>query len=190
MSTLLEQYDQAVSEFDRRVQQVGGEQWSAPTPCEDWDVRALVAHLVDECRWAPYLLSGGTVAGAGDRFAGSPLGDDPKAAWRSASRDAREAFGADGALDRTVSLSYGETSARDYLWQMTVDAAVHAWDLARGIGADERLDPELVRRIHDESERDVEAFAASGLFAAPDGLLKITSDLVVRHSRRVAQQGR
>lgn len=167
MSTLLEQFSHAVAEFGSRVEQVGDDQWSAATPCREWDVRALVAHLVDECRWAPYLLSGGTVADAGDRFAGDPLGDDPKAAWRATSTASREAFSADGALDQTVSVSFGEISARDYLWQMTVDATVHAWDLARGIGADDRLDPELVRRIHTEAEKDVEALAQSGLFDPP-----------------------
>ena len=65
MSTLLEQYDHAMAEFDSRVTQIRDDQWSDPTPCTDWDVRALVAHLVDECRWVPYLIDGGTVAGPG-----------------------------------------------------------------------------------------------------------------------------
>jgi uncharacterized protein (TIGR03086 family) len=167
VSTLLEQFDHALSEFDRRVEKIGDDQWSAPTPCEDWDVRALVAHLVDECRWAPDLLSGGTVHDAGDRFVGDPLVDDPREAWRRASGEARRAFAAKGALDHTVVLSYGEASARDYIWEMTVDLAVHAWDLARGIGDDDRLDAELVRRIHTEAEKDVDALAESGLFGPP-----------------------
>jgi uncharacterized protein (TIGR03086 family) len=166
-STLLEQYDHALAGVDARIALVGDDQRSSPTPCRDWDVRALVAHLVNEVHWVPYLLDGGTVAAAGDRFTGDPIGDDPKAAWARGSRVAREAFHADGALDRTVWLSYGETSARDYLWEMTVDAAVHTWDLARGIGADDQLDPELVRRIHHETEKDVESLAASGLFDPP-----------------------
>lgn len=168
MSTLLEQYDHALTEFGSRVEQVGDDQWDNPTPCTDWDVRALVAHLVDEQRWAPYLLGGGTVEAAGDRFADDPLGGgDPKAAWREASAAARTAFAAEGALDQPVSVSSGETSARDYLWQMTVDAAVHAWDLARGIEVDDQLDHELVRRIHRESEKGADELAASGLFGAP-----------------------
>jgi uncharacterized protein (TIGR03086 family) len=166
-STLLEQYEHALAGLDARIALVGDEQWSNPTPCRDWDVRALVAHLVNEVRWVPYLLEGGSVADAGDRFSGDPLGDDPQAAWREASRVAREALRADGALDHTVSLSYGETSARDYIWQMTVDATVHTWDLARGIGADDQLDAELVRRIHHETEKDTESLAASGLFDPP-----------------------
>ncbi|HEX6920044.1 MAG TPA: TIGR03086 family metal-binding protein, partial [Actinomycetes bacterium] len=115
MSTLLEQYDHALAEFASRVALVRDDQWGAPTPCTEWDVRALVAHVVDEQRWAPYILAGGTVAEAGDRFSGDPLGDDPKAAWKAASSAAQEAFHAEGALDRSVSLSYGEVAARDYL---------------------------------------------------------------------------
>jgi uncharacterized protein (TIGR03086 family) len=167
MSTLLEQYDHALAEFGKRVEQVGDDQWHNRTPCTEWDVRQLVGHVVDEQRWAPYLLSGGTVADAGDRFSGDPLGTDPKAAWRGASSAAREAFEAAGALDHHVTVSSGDISARDYLWDMTVDAAVHAWDLARGIGVDDRLDPELVRRIHTETEKDVESLAASGRFDPP-----------------------
>jgi uncharacterized protein (TIGR03086 family) len=167
MSTLLEQYEHALTEFGSRVEQIRDDQWQNPTPCTDWDVRALVAHVVDEQRWAPYLLGGGTVADAGDRFAGDPLGEDAKVAWREASAAARAAFEADGALDSPVSVSSGETSARDYLWQMTVDAAVHAWDLARGIEADDQLDHELVRRIQHESEKDAEELAASGLYGEP-----------------------
>ena len=166
-TTLIEQYDHALAEFGSRVELVGDAQWSDPTPCTDWDVRTLVAHVVDETRWAPYLLSGGAVAEAGDRFSGDPLGGDPKVAWREAAAAARAAFAADGALDQTVSVSSGEMGARDYLWEMTVDATVHAWDLARGIGADDRLEPELVRRIHAEREKDTDGLAGSGLFAEP-----------------------
>ena len=167
MSTLLEQFDHALDEFDSRVAQIGAEQWSAPTPCPDWDVRALVAHVVDECRWVPYLLDGGSPDAAGDRFAGDPLGDDWLGAWLTQSAAARDAMNREGALDRHVLVSSGETSARDYLWQLTVDLTVHAWDLARAIGADEQLDHELVRRIHAETEKYVDSLAASGGFGSP-----------------------
>lgn len=167
MSTLLEQYDSAQGEYDARVAQIDDGQWSAPTPCTDWDVRTLVAHMVDECRWVPFLIGGGSPADAGARFAADPLGDDPKGAWQRESAAARAALRADGALDRSVTVSYGDISARDYLWQLTVDLTVHAWDLARAIGADEQLNHELVRRIHAETEKDTDSLAKSGLFDPP-----------------------
>jgi uncharacterized protein (TIGR03086 family) len=166
-STLLEQYEHALAGVGARIALIGDDQWSNPTPCRHWDVRTLVAHLVGEVHWVPYLIDGGSVDESGDRFSGDPLGHDAKAAWIDGSRVARAALQADGALDHTVSLSYGETSARDYIWQMTVDATVHTWDLARGIGADDQLEPELVRRIHLETEKDTESLAASGLFDPP-----------------------
>lgn len=167
MSTLLELYDQALGEMDRRVALVGAGQWTEPTPCTEWDVRALVSHVVDECRWVPYLFDGGTPAAAGDRFAHDPLADQPTMAWADASAAARAAAHREGALDHSVTVSYGVISGRDYLWQLTVDMTVHAWDLARAIGADEHLDPELVRRIYAATEKDVASLAASGRFAPP-----------------------
>jgi uncharacterized protein (TIGR03086 family) len=186
VTTLLEQHAHALAEFDRRVVLVRPEQWSDPTPCTEWDVRTLVCHVTDAQRWVPHFLAGGSVKDAGDRFTGDPLGDDPVAAWRAASGAARRAFEADGALDRPVALPGGPTSARDYIWTTTVGLTVHAWDLARGIGADDRLDHELVRRVHAQAEKDVDALAASGRFAPP---VRVSSSADLQ-SRMLALFGR
>jgi uncharacterized protein (TIGR03086 family) len=134
----------AVEEFGARVRAVADDQWELPTPCADWNVRQLVNHLVYENRWTVPLMSGGTIAEVGDRYEGDLLGDRPKQAWDESSAEAVEAVGADGALDRIVDLSSGPTPAREYVSQLFADHLIHAWDLARAIGADERLDPELV----------------------------------------------
>lgn len=167
MGTLLEQYTRAVSEFDDRLQKVSDDEWSRPTPCREWDVRALVAHVVDAQRWAPYLLAGGRREEAADRFTLDPLGDDPKGAWFRASTQACDAFAVPGALERHVWGPDGELSARDYLWQLAVNLAIHAWDLARAIRADDRLNPELVRRIAAEVEKNLDDMASSGRFDRP-----------------------
>ena len=137
-------HQRAVREFDARVRAVGGDQWELPTPCSDWNVRQLVNHLVYENRWTVPLMEGGTLAEVGDRYEGDLLGDDPKGAWESSAREAVEAVQAPGALGRTVDLSSGPTPAGEYVNQLFADHLIHAWDLARAVGADERLDPELV----------------------------------------------
>jgi uncharacterized protein (TIGR03086 family) len=139
-----ELHRRAVEEFGARVQAVGHDQWELPTPCSDWNVRQLVNHLVYEDRWTVPLMQGSTIAEVGDRFEGDLLGDRPKVAWNQASQEAVAAVGADGALERIVDLSAGPTPAREYVSQLFTDHLIHAWDLARAIGADERLDPELV----------------------------------------------
>lgn len=160
-------YVAALGEFDRRVRGARSEQWHNATPCTEWDVRALVNHLVIEQLWAPLLLDGATVEDVGDRFDGDQLGDDPVAAWASAAAAAREAFAAPGALRRFVELSYGRRPAEGYCQEMTLDLTVHAWDLARGIQADERLDERLVGDVLAFIEPQVEQLAATGLFAPP-----------------------
>ncbi|MGH3901681.1 MAG: TIGR03086 family metal-binding protein [Pseudonocardiaceae bacterium] len=163
----LSQFVSAMGEFDRRVRVIRPGQWQDPTPCTEWDVQALVDHLVVEQLWAPLLLDGATIADVGDRFEGDQLGDDPVAAWESAAAAARQAFAAPGALRRSVELSYGRRPAEEYCQEMTMDLTVHAWDLARGIGADERLDEELVRKVLDFIEPQVEQLTDTGLFALP-----------------------
>ena len=137
-------FRRAVEEFDARVRQIGDHQWQAATPDEDWAVRDLVNHVVGEDLWAPPLLAGSTIAEVGDRFDGDVLGADPKAAWAAASAGAVRAVEEDGAMDRIVHLSFGDFPGREYTLQLFADHLIHAWDLARAIGADERLDAGLV----------------------------------------------
>ena len=139
-----ELHRRAVEEFGIRVGAVGDDQWELPTPCADWNVRELVNHLVYENRWTVPLMEGGTIAEVGDRYEGDLLGDEPKAAWDESSTEAVAAVTADGALERTVNLSSGPTPASEYVSQLFADHLIHAWDLARAVGADDRLDPELV----------------------------------------------
>jgi uncharacterized protein (TIGR03086 family) len=130
--------------FGRRVHQVRDDQWHGPTPCREWDVRTLVNHLTAENLWTPPLMSGGTIAEVGDRFDGDVLGDDPPGAWDAAASAAVDAVGAPGAMERIVHLSFGDFPGSEYATQLFADLLIHSWDLARAIGADDRLDPELV----------------------------------------------
>ena len=134
----------SVDEFDRRMQRVGDDQWGNDTPSGEWDVRTLVNHIVNEDLWAPPLFGGSTIQEVGDRFDGDCLGVNPKASWTKAKDEAVAAAGADGALGRIVHLSFGDMPGREYAMQLFADHLIHGWDLARGIGADDQLDPELV----------------------------------------------
>jgi uncharacterized protein (TIGR03086 family) len=49
-----------------------------------------------------------------------------------------------GAMERIVHLSFGDFAGREYTMQLFADMLIHGWDLARAIGADERLDEDLV----------------------------------------------
>jgi uncharacterized protein (TIGR03086 family) len=160
----VELHRRAIDEFGRRVEAVADNQWGLPTPCRDWDVRALVHHLVYENVWSPPLFEGKTIAEVGDKFEGDLLGADPKGAWQSSAKQALDAVARPSAMTQTVHLSFGDFPGEGYAMQLTTDLAVHAWDLARGIRGDDRLDPELVEACYQSALPMEPMLRASGLF--------------------------
>ncbi|TYB97394.1 TIGR03086 family protein [Micromonospora sp. WP24] len=142
---LLESYRRSLADFIDRVERVSPRQWSARTPCSDWDVRTLVNHVVGEARWSVPLLAGRTIAEVGDRFDGDQLGDEPITAARDAASQAEIAAFHPGTLERTVHLSSGDVPASEYLHQLLAEHLVHGWDLTVAIGDDSRLDTDAVR---------------------------------------------
>lgn len=141
---VVERYRRASLAFGEHVHRVGTGQWGRPTPCEAWDARGLVNHLVGENRWVVELFAGKTVGEVGARFDGDVLGADPLASWDASAAAALAAVAAPGAMESTVHLSFGDFSGADYAEQLFADLLVHGWDLARAIGTDETLDADLV----------------------------------------------
>ncbi len=164
MSTLPEYFKRANDRFDELVQQVGDDQWTNDTPCTEWNVRALVRHIVYEDLWAPPLFEGQTIEQVGDRLEGDILGNDPKGAWQQASKGAVMAVEEDGAMERIVHLSWGDEKGEEYTSQLLLDHVVHGWDLARGIAADDRLDRELVEECYSRWKDREEMIRGSQVF--------------------------
>jgi uncharacterized protein (TIGR03086 family) len=167
MTELIALFQRAADGFGQRVHSIGEGQWHQPTACTEWDVRMLVNHVAVEQLWVPPLVDGKSVSDVGDSLDGDQLGDDPVAAWDAAVKSSSASFGAPGVLDGTVSLSRGPMPTADYCWEMTADALVHSWDLARGIGGDETLDAELVAAVYERMLPHVQMLEESGMFAAP-----------------------
>ncbi|WP_144764339.1 TIGR03086 family metal-binding protein [Curtobacterium sp. 9128] len=152
----------AAAEFGRRVAAVSD--WDAPTPDSEWTTRDLVAHVVDEQRWIPKLLTGCDYAQAEADL--EPIGDDLPAAWERFASAATEAWHR-APQDTPVHLSTDVVSAGEYLAEQTSDITIHTWDLARATGSDEQLPEELVKAVWHHFEPQIESLAATGLYAAP-----------------------
>ena len=141
---LLELFQRAQNSFTDRVDAVAPDQWEDES-LPGWTVADLVAHLVNEALWVPPLLAGEPVAeGRFPESTSDLLGDDPFTGWETAADAALSAFADDDALTRTVHLSRGPTPATEYIFEMTADLTVHAWDLASATDGDTVLDGELV----------------------------------------------
>jgi uncharacterized protein (TIGR03086 family) len=166
MAEIAELHRRACEAFAARVEGVRDEQWALLTPCVDWDVQALVNHVVGEDRWTAPLMAGSTIAEIGDLFDGDLLGEDPKGACAAAVKEAVAAVGAPGSLQRTVHLSFGDVPGEEYAWQLFADHLIHTWDLAVAVGGDERLDPELVAGCAGWFAEREQAYRAAGAIAA------------------------
>ena len=148
--------------FGQNVRQVKPEQWSKEVPATpEWTVRDLVNHLAGEHLWVPELLAGKTIAEVGDKLDGELLGDEPIATWEKVEREVADSL-RDADLEMLVHLSYGDTPARTYLHHMGLDAVIHSWDLARAIGADDKLDPELVELAYQWLLPEAESWRSAG----------------------------
>ena len=143
---------------------VGDDQWSLPTPDEEWNVRDLVNHLVAGNLWVEPLTTGSTIEEVGDRLDGDQLGDDPAAAYRASAAQAEAAFRADGAMEAMANVSYGPVPGSVYAGHRFMDVFVHGWDLAMGAGLDTTLRADLVDACLEVIEPQAEMLAGSGAF--------------------------
>jgi uncharacterized protein (TIGR03086 family) len=139
---LLDFYVRASAFFGERVRDVGDEEWVLPTPCADWDVRTVVAHVVVGDAQVSTLVAGGQVERV-EEFNPSVLGPNPLATWRGTAMAAIRAFSSPGSLERRYDHPIGHVRGRTIIGFRITDSLVHGWDLAQALGEDVLLDPEI-----------------------------------------------
>lgn len=141
MDDLVEHHERACAGFQAIADRVPDDQWDAPTPCTEWDARALVEHVIG---FHEFLL----LRPMGVRAHRPREGSADR--WRATADALFVALGEPDALERETELPGGGTSTpRTMLAALTTDVLVHTWDLARGVGLDVHLDPELTARAYD-----------------------------------------
>jgi uncharacterized protein (TIGR03086 family) len=143
----LDALDRAVEGFGDRLALVA-DRWAAPTPCDEWDVRWLCAHVVGGNRFAVLILGGTSADEALSQvMTMRHIGERPVDDLRAGAADMRVAFAAPGARQRTVRHLVGELTGEQFLRLRIYDVLLHTWDLAKALGAADHLDDELVRRV-------------------------------------------
>lgn len=176
-------HDQALRSTHAIVAMIKDDQWGDPTPCDEWDVRALVNHLVAENLWVDPLVSGHTIDDVGDRYDGDVLGRDAVAAYDSSARAASHAFHRPGAMDAPVAVSYGPVPGRIFARHRILDVVVHGWDLAVATRQPAVIDPELLDACWRIVEHEQDAIRDSGVFgdevAVADGADRQTQMLAL-----------
>jgi uncharacterized protein (TIGR03086 family) len=157
----------------RVIDQVGDEQWGMEMPPEfamrapqqRVTLREVVNYHAYDDAWVPDMLAGRTMEEVGkDKFDGDLLGGDPKGNFARIVEAACAAARAVDDLERTVHCSFGDFTAREYFRQINSFRGLRAHDIARVIGVDSALPPDLVRGLWEEIYPHAEEWRAIGVF--------------------------
>ena len=117
-----------------------------PTPCDDFDLRGVLDHII---------VLGGSLA---HLFRGEappqsePPEDDgrvPAEQVRRVLADLQEAAGSEGAADRMIVAPAGTMPGATFARFLAFDALVHGWDIARSSGSRFELPDEVVAEVDD-----------------------------------------
>lgn len=143
MSAHLRMYLAALFELEHALRSAPIDRWDAPSPCRGWTARDVAGHAIAVAEHIPARLGG---PAARDPFTGLArvAGPDPVASFRHVCNAVMRALDTPHALSTVVDTSMGTMTVDDYLIPLGRDAVIHAWDIARATGTDERLDPSLV----------------------------------------------
>ena len=131
---------------------VSGDQLSAPTPCASWDVSGLINHIVGGTAFFAAGVRGEPPAADETDFAAG----DFVAAYDEASAGLIAAFQADGALEKMLTLPFGQMPGAAFMGLATTDTFTHGWDLAKATGQSTDLAPELAAQLLQQSKAAIQ----------------------------------
>lgn len=135
-------YARATEQAAALIETVRPEHLTAPTPCAEFDVRALLGHIVGGTRRIAVVGEGGDGMAVGPTAAG--VADD---GWAAAYDEVRvrvlKAWESDERMTSPVRVPWGEVPGHAALSGYVMEIVTHTWDLAEAIGHAGGLDPEL-----------------------------------------------
>ena len=157
MTEISDRYRRLAGAFAERIDAVPDDAWDAPTPCEDWTARELVAHVVQSQgmfrglvgRETPEVDAAADPAGAWRRVSGlvqADLDDPERAATTFEGVFGEQTF--EAAVDRFLN----------------TDLVVHGWDLARATAQDDTIDPDDLRRVDEVAHAFGDTLRSPGAF--------------------------
>lgn len=156
-----------------RIRATPPDRWDAPSPCEGWTARQVVAHVINGHRGILAVVDRVPPAAA-DGVGVSPMSDAPPveagadlAAAFARCRDDMLAMLADP--DRSATRMPGGPLGPAPVAEAvrvigSLELLVHTWDLARAVGGDEMLDPERAERTHRALLPHYEGLRRTGAF--------------------------
>jgi uncharacterized protein (TIGR03086 family) len=136
----VERIDKATAHTSKIVNGVSTDQLSQPTPCTEFDVRALLNHMLGGLEMLRTAASGGkAVPPEGDQFGPNPGHD-----YDERRAKLLDVVRGEGALDRNWEMSFGSIPGSIMAGIAFMEHLTHGWDLAKATGQDTSIPDDLV----------------------------------------------
>lgn len=135
--------EQAISSTRGVLANVSKQQLGEDTPCAEWKISDLINHVVGGHYWFAAMVNGEEPDGAEVDFSAT----DFVSAFDEGTERSLAAFRADGAMDRMLSLPFGEMPGVAFFRLAATDTFTHGWDLARATGQSTDLSPNLAATL-------------------------------------------
>src|SRR5438874_2717261 len=108
------------------VAKVKPEDLTRSTPCQSWDTRALLNHIIGGAFFFAASVNDGKSPAPQDP-APDFTGGDMVATYDDGIKQAVAAFGAPGALEKMIELPFGTLPGAAFIGIATTDVFVHGW---------------------------------------------------------------
>jgi uncharacterized protein (TIGR03086 family) len=156
-----EYYARAAAQTQTIVAAVRPDQLELATPCPDYDVRALLSHIVGGVNRTAIVGEGGVLSPGQSRVDGVADDEWPEA-YRASAKRAEAAWADEAKLNASFAVPWGTVPGRVALSGYTQEVLIHGWDLAKATGQPTQLDPELASWVLDIAQRILPAEPRGG----------------------------
>lgn len=122
------------------------EQMTLPTPCTEFDARALAGHMLFAAERIATIGRREDLS-VGDHVVIGLADGEWAPAFDKAAQEAVSAWSGPSALEGEIALPFGTFPAPVVAGIYTLEQVTHAWDLAVVVGSAPALDPELAEAV-------------------------------------------
>ncbi|WP_405057114.1 TIGR03086 family metal-binding protein [Kribbella sp. NBC_01505] len=174
----------ALDQTQGLIDTIGPDELSRPTPCPEYDVRTLQAHLLSVVARINLALTGG------DPLSIPKVTDSPDIAgtWKEHRTALDVTLADDSILGRICKLPFGTLPGAAAIGAYTGELTTHSWDLAKATGRLDQLDDELANQVLPMVSQFLPAEPRGG--DIPFGPVVPVADDASPYDRLAAWQGR
>ena len=145
--------------FEAKVAAVKPDQWANQSPCEEWDARDVVRHIV--------MMLGVMLRPLDRGLSPAPsVDEDPLAAYVAARADVAAVLDDPALAGVEFEAPYaGRMTVEQHIDQVvSADLVLHGWDLARATGQDETIEPDELARAWPGAQHIPDELRVPGVF--------------------------